>query len=982
MSNPNNIVRQPPGEKPIFIAYPQRRIHHHYEGDGSDSTYERRPYARREVWIQDDQIPSTPPPPAPFPGNVVGVVSGISGVVLAPVPGAPTQFQNLAQFTDMVPATYALGAYQPSLQDSQARPVPYNPSVWVADGLRQRIEFPYGVPSGLKPPFTITYWRYVGTFPTDGVTPGPPVPDTLELYVSAAGNDANTGTLASPYLTLDRALDDVRTFGWNLTAEIRILSTGGTYSWPKTLNVNTGGRGRQRSPIAFRGYNTHPNPGRTLVFSQAVTSASAEIASQIVIVVGPGPYTAAQIGQRIRFTSGPLASAPVGPFGLGSVAVDVPIVAVPNGTTLIIAWAPTPPNPGDTFVIEALDTTVTTGTALAAIRDADRFSLVNLMAISSPLTLGGFFVEDAALVQLSAFHVVSAGTFLLSGYLGATFVGGDTLGSLDATGIAPTTTSLFVNSGGVGQFLSALAEEPEFATYSIQYAGLLGVGSALSLTGEVSKSYADGFTIQATAGTSGSIGNLWANNGVVQATKGGHLTLAAARITAGILSVTREGALDYSGVLIDASTMSLDSGGVASGTALTFKGASASPLLSLNGGSLMDHQDNLVMTPAATFPIVLTGRSSLIVEADLTSSDFNAPGQSGVSLSEGSELVVRGALTVDGNGASGLALTQGSKFTCSGSLSAQNNSSFGLSLTGASGTVNGVTTITNSAQGLFLAGSQFTTGILNSSSNLGANIFLTAGSLLIAGPTTANVTIDGDETSIFLTGGSRFEVGTLSALNATGSCIGIFQGSALASNDTVFANGSTSAVAGVHVSGNSSLTIQNNLTASTHAAANGILVEFGSTLAVGGSLQASNNGIDGLHVTQNATASAGTTTCNSNTRSGIHVETGGKFAGGPTTIIQCALNGADGITVASQGLLFGNQFQSAAGNNTGFGVQALSSGRVQASLPGASAMAGAGGQVKVGVNAATTWANIATGNPAFITDYLSAQNPTQLCSVS
>jgi hypothetical protein len=40
------------------------------------------------------------------------------------------------------------------------------------------------------------------------------------------------------------------------------------------------------------------------------------------------------------------------------------------------------------------------------------------------------------------------------------------------------------------------------------------------------------------------------------------------------------------------------------------------------------------------------------------------------------------------------------------------------------------------------------------------------------------------------------------------------------------------------------------------------------------------------------------------------------------------------------------------------------------------------GNVKVGVNAATTWANITTRDPAFMTDYLSGQNPTQLCSVS
>ena len=103
------------------------------------------------------------------------------------------------------------------------------------------------------------------------------------------------------------------------------------------------------------------------------------------------------------------------------------------------------------------------------------------------------------------------------------------------------------------------------------------------------------------------------------------------RITAGLLSVTREGTLDYANVLIDASGMSLDSGGVASGTTLTFTGASGVALLALNGGSVMDHQDSLVMTPADTFPIVLTGRSCLIVEVDLTSSGFNAPGRSGVS---------------------------------------------------------------------------------------------------------------------------------------------------------------------------------------------------------------------------------------------------------------------------------------------------------------------------------------------------------------
>jgi hypothetical protein len=43
-------------------------------------------------------------------------------------------------------------------------------SSWVVDGMSRYVEFPYGVPATMAPPFRLTYFEYIG--PTGGAAVG------------------------------------------------------------------------------------------------------------------------------------------------------------------------------------------------------------------------------------------------------------------------------------------------------------------------------------------------------------------------------------------------------------------------------------------------------------------------------------------------------------------------------------------------------------------------------------------------------------------------------------------------------------------------------------------------------------------------------------------------------------------------------------------------------------------------------------------
>jgi hypothetical protein len=153
----------PRTERPIYVEYAMGTDRYGTE-TALTETVERRPVDNRNVWLEMDQIPATPPETT---DGTNAYVRKANNVALTAVGGSTTAFTEAVAdtFYNMVPASASSSdstAYRPTLTDSAGTVVPYDPAVWVADGMRRRVEFKYGVPSAYTPPFTITYWRYTG----------------------------------------------------------------------------------------------------------------------------------------------------------------------------------------------------------------------------------------------------------------------------------------------------------------------------------------------------------------------------------------------------------------------------------------------------------------------------------------------------------------------------------------------------------------------------------------------------------------------------------------------------------------------------------------------------------------------------------------------------------------------------------------------------------------------------------------------------
>jgi hypothetical protein len=130
-------------------------------------------------------------------------------------------------------------------------------------------------------------------------------PDAINLYVSSTlGNDVTgTGTIGFPYATIDRAFVDIQNTGYNDTATVHILSTGGAVLSTTSVNAwNSGGRGKQKSPVCILGERNIPTP-------DSVVSWTTDPASNLLILTTTNIiYTFANVGQIVRFTTGPLAT--------------------------------------------------------------------------------------------------------------------------------------------------------------------------------------------------------------------------------------------------------------------------------------------------------------------------------------------------------------------------------------------------------------------------------------------------------------------------------------------------------------------------------------------------------------------------------------------------------------------------------------------------------------------------------------------------
>lgn len=151
-------------EQPILTSYAQFSDVYTYLDDGTP--VERRPIQPGELWVDYASIPATAPTPSPWPGTAGVFTVGILDESLTGVPGQPRLFQSTppSRLSLIMPGNFQNRAYRPTLADATGRVIPYNPSVWVADGIELVVAFKYQTPQalGYQTPLRLTYWLYTG----------------------------------------------------------------------------------------------------------------------------------------------------------------------------------------------------------------------------------------------------------------------------------------------------------------------------------------------------------------------------------------------------------------------------------------------------------------------------------------------------------------------------------------------------------------------------------------------------------------------------------------------------------------------------------------------------------------------------------------------------------------------------------------------------------------------------------------------------
>ena len=73
-------------------------------------------------------------------------------------------------------------------------------------------------------------------------------------YVAPDGNDGNDGTIASPFKTLQRARDVVRTINANMTGDIYVYLRGGSYPVSGTIELGSGDSGTNGYRVIYAAY--------------------------------------------------------------------------------------------------------------------------------------------------------------------------------------------------------------------------------------------------------------------------------------------------------------------------------------------------------------------------------------------------------------------------------------------------------------------------------------------------------------------------------------------------------------------------------------------------------------------------------------------------------------------------------------------------------------------------------------------------------
>lgn len=154
----------------------------------------------------------------------------------------------------------------------------------------------------------------VGTIPfiktTPGVTEWTPISeaivDTVPVdavyYVSSTGSDVNPGTLLLPFATIQKAVSEIGTTGYQNTATVRVVDAI-TITDEAVVDLASAGPGDQTYPITITSNTT------TILGTSTVQLITSDGVTGLWTLTAVDPiFTAGDVGNQIRFTTGPLST--------------------------------------------------------------------------------------------------------------------------------------------------------------------------------------------------------------------------------------------------------------------------------------------------------------------------------------------------------------------------------------------------------------------------------------------------------------------------------------------------------------------------------------------------------------------------------------------------------------------------------------------------------------------------------------------------
>ena len=163
------------GQEPAIFVYNLTNSYDSKVSSTNNSSSLRLPTQLNEIWNNYSSIPLTVPTGFTTDGQSIGVVTYHLNNLLSPAVNSPNNIPTYATsqvISQVIPPNFGNnsnpdgvgGSYAPTLTDGSGKIIPYNPNVYILDGINHLLSFPSGLPVGINPNgMSITYYSYNST---------------------------------------------------------------------------------------------------------------------------------------------------------------------------------------------------------------------------------------------------------------------------------------------------------------------------------------------------------------------------------------------------------------------------------------------------------------------------------------------------------------------------------------------------------------------------------------------------------------------------------------------------------------------------------------------------------------------------------------------------------------------------------------------------------------------------------------------------